>query len=350
MSRRATTWRPGRDPRAVRHAAPAPMSPPHSAGRVVVVGAGVAGLAAATGLAERGVPVVLLEREDTVGGRVRSWDVQVPAPVARPSAAARLQALEEPPTGAAAAATVPAAMSRGFHAFFRQYYNLRALLRRADPGLEALVPLADYPLQLAGGPRDSFARVPRTPPWSVAGFVATSPSFPLRELARVDLDAALGLLDVSFPQTWRDYDGVSAAEVLDRLRFPDTARHLALEVFARSFFADPADFSGAELVAMFHAYFVGSAEGLLFDVPAGPYDEVLWRPLLRHLRALGVEVRTGREVRLLGEDGAGVRVHLDEGTALEADQVVLATERAALQRLVAGAEWLGDAPWRSRLA
>ena len=25
-------------------------------------------------------------------------------------------------------------MSRGFHAFFRQYYNLRALLRRADPG------------------------------------------------------------------------------------------------------------------------------------------------------------------------------------------------------------------------
>ena len=338
MSRRTTTWRPGRDPRAVRHAPPAPMSPPHSDGRVVVVGAGIAGLAAATGLAERGVPVVLLEREATVGGRVRSWDVQVPAPVA------------QPPEGAPIAATMQGAMSRGFHAFFRQYYNLRALLRRADPGLETLVPLADYPLQLAGGPRDSFARMPRTPPWSVAGFVATSPSFPLRELARVDLDAALGLLDVSFPQTWRDYDGISAAEVLDRLRFPDAARHLALEVFARSFFADPADFSGAELIAMFHAYFVGCAEGLLFDVPAGPYDEVLWRPLLRHLRDLGVEVRTGREVRLLGEDGAGVRVHLDDGTALEADQVVLATERDALQRLVAGAEWLGDAPWRSRLA
>ena len=24
-------------------------------------------------------------------------------------------------------------MNRGFHAFFRQYYNLRALLRRVDP-------------------------------------------------------------------------------------------------------------------------------------------------------------------------------------------------------------------------
>ena len=30
-------------------------------------------------------------------------------------------------------------MSRGFHAFFRQYYNLRALLRRVDPALERLV-------------------------------------------------------------------------------------------------------------------------------------------------------------------------------------------------------------------
>ena len=29
-------------------------------------------------------------------------------------------------------------MNRGFHAFFRQYYNLRDLLRRIDPGLSML--------------------------------------------------------------------------------------------------------------------------------------------------------------------------------------------------------------------
>ena len=55
-------------------------------------------------------------------------------------------------------------MSRGFHAFFRQYYNLRSLLRRTDPALASLRPVADYPLELAGGHRDSFARIPRTPP------------------------------------------------------------------------------------------------------------------------------------------------------------------------------------------
>lgn len=321
-------WHPGLDPRAERH----PASPPRPgtdapSGPVLVVGGGIAGLAAATGLAERGVDVVLVEREQTLGGRVRSWPVR---------------------TASGEALT----MSRGFHAFFRQYYNLRSLLRRADPGLERLVPVPDYPLTLAGGPTDSFARVPRTPPLSIAAFVARSPSFPLSALRRVDIGAALGLLDVRFPQTYSEYDGRSAADVLDALRFPDEARHLALEVFARSFFADPRDFSGGELVAMFHTYFTGSAEGLLFDVPGDDYDTALWAPLGAHLRGLGVDVRTGTSVTALEEDGArgGVLARLDDGSTVAASGLVLATDRRALQRLVADAPWLGDGRWRDALA
>ena len=271
------------------------------------------------------MPVTLVEREATLGGRVRSWPITLPSGEA-------------------------ASMSRGFHAFFRQYYNLRALLRRADPALEHLRPVPDYPLRLADGPTDSFARIPRTPPLSIAAFVAQSPSFPLSALRTVDVDAALGLLDVSFPQTYAAYDGVSAAEVLDRLRFPDQARHLALEVFARSFFADPREFSGGELVAMFHAYFTGSAEGLLFDVPDGPYDDVLWRPLGDHLRGLGVSILLGREAMGLEEAEGGIRVRVDDGQMLEADAVVIATERTTQQRLVRQAPWLGDDEWRKRVA
>ena len=40
-------------------------------------------------------------------------------------------------------------------------------------------------------------------------------------------------------------------DFLDRLRFPEGARHLALEVFARSFFAHPTEFGAGELVGMF---------------------------------------------------------------------------------------------------
>lgn len=321
-------WRPGLDRRAQWHA-PAAAGRRSDDGwhRVVVVGGGIAGLAAATALVERGVAVTVVERESQLGGRVAAWPVAVG------------------PDGSATT------MSRGFHAFFRQYYNLRGLLRRVDPALERLRPVDDYPLRLKGGPTDSFTGIPRTPPFNLAAFVARSPSFRLRDLAGVDVVAAMGLLDVDFPRTFTDLDGTSAAQVLDELRFPHDARHLALEVFARSFFADPADFSGGELVAMFHAYFVGSAEGLLFDVPVDDYDTALWAPLAAHLVGLGVEIRTGESVTALDEDADGrVVVGTSAGEALTADAVVLATDRAPLQRLVAGAPWLGDAAWRGRLA
>jgi isorenieratene synthase len=339
---RSRRWTPGLDRRAVFHPPPAPVfgapddaGVPASARHVVVVGGGIAGLTAALGLAERGVRVTVVEREERLGGRVRSWPVELPD-------------------------GEHGQMSRGFHAFFRQYYNLRAVLRRTDPTLERLRPLDDYPLVRNGGGSDSFSNIPRTPPWNLAAFVARSPSFDLQGLAAVDVDAALGLLDVDFPATFTALDGRSAADVLDRLRFPEAARHLALEVFARSFFADPREFSGAELVAMFHMYFVGSAEGLLFDVPRDDYDSTLWGPLGTHLHQLGVTVVTGREVRSVAELGDGISVlhgvlgH-DEQDWLHADAVVLALDPAGLRRVVAASPGLGgDDPagalWRESVA
>ncbi len=319
-------WVPGRDPRAVRHGPPAPIARGglNRAPTAVVVGGGIAGLAAATGLAERGVAVTLVEAAPTLGGRVRAWPVAVDA--------------------------TATTMSRGFHAFFRQYYNLRALLRRTDPTLSRLRPVDDYPLVLAGGHTDSFAGLPTRPPLNLMAFVARSPSFTLRDLARVDADAALGLLDVSFPRTYDDYAGQSAAELLDELRFPDGARHLALEVFARSFFADPREFSGGELVAMFHTYFLGSAEGLLFDVPYDDYDTALWAPLGRYLDGLGVRILMPMAASAVEDRGGPVAVRLEDGSAVEADAVVLATDQGPLQRLVDASPWLGDEAWRARLA
>ncbi|GAB3822848.1 FAD-dependent oxidoreductase [Tessaracoccus terricola] len=311
---------PGRDRRAVRHPGP-PGAPRTTRDRhVAVVGGGIAGLAAATALAERGVRVTLLESDDRLGGRVSAW----PLPDGR-------------------------TMSRGFHAFFRQYYNLRALLRRVDPELRRLVPVEDYPLQRPDGLRDSFTGLARTPPWSVLQFVARSPAFTLRGLAGVNVPAALELLRVRFPGTFSDYDGESAASFLDRLRFPAGARDLALEVFARSFFANPTEFGAGELVAMFHTYFLGSAEGLLFDVPDDDYDQALWRPLGQHLHGLGVDVRTGSRADgiELGDDGAVVTV---DGRRLEADAVVLAADPRAARALVADLPGEGLTPWRESVA
>ena len=322
------TFSPGLDRRAVRHPGPSGTRTSSVPRHVIVAGGGIAGIAAAVGLVERGVQVTLIEKHDQLGGRVRSWPVEHNGE--------------------------QVTMSRGFHAFFRQYYNLRGLLRRVDPDLAGLTPLADYPLVLAGGHADSFARIPRTPPLNLLAFVLRSPSFTLRDLTRVDIAAALELLDVDFPRTFSDYDGQSAAQFLDRLHFPDRARHLALEVFARSFFAHPSQFSAGELVGMFHTYFVGSSEGLLFDVPVDDYDRTFWAPLRRYLQNRGAVVLTGHQVRSLELDQpARVTARITDGAGtrpIEADALVLATDPRTLRHLIGAAQGISDRNWPDRIA
>ncbi|MEV5427932.1 FAD-dependent oxidoreductase [Streptomyces sp. NPDC052701] len=325
-ARRADGTRPGRDRRArLLPARPGAARIDGPRPTTAVVGGGIAGLAAATALAERGVAVTVYERQPYLGGRVGGW-----------------------PTELADGTAVT--MSRGFHAFFRQYYNLRGLLRRTDPRLERLTPLPDYPLQHGGGLRDSFRHVPRTPPWSALGFVALSPSFPLRDLCRMNPVAALPLLDVRVPDVYARLDGTSAYDFLEAVRFPPSARHLAFEVFSRSFFADPRGLSAAEMVLMFHVYFLGSAEGLLFDVPREPFPAALWDPLAAYLAGHGARVRTATAVEAVtptADGGYRVATAHDERRH---DTVVLALDTPGLRSLVARSGRLGDAAWRERIA
>ncbi|MGH3976831.1 MAG: FAD-dependent oxidoreductase [Pseudonocardiaceae bacterium] len=318
-----------RDRRAVLHPArDGRREPDHlrERPRVAVVGGGIAGIAAAVALAERGVQVQLWEREQQLGGRLRGW-----------------------PTTLVDGATVT--MSRGFHAFFRQYYNLRALLRRADPLDRVLTPLADYPLIDADGHRDTFAGLPRTPPWNALAFALASPTFRWRDLvSRIDKIAALPLVDVSVPEVYWRLDDQDAMTFLERVNFPDAARHLAFSVFSRSFFADPRELSAAELATMFHIYFLGSAEGLVFDVTVEPFPQALWDPMSDYLTELGVLVRTGVAVKEVTRgQGRRFAVHAG-GDSDEVDAVVLAADVRGLQEVLAASPELGEPRWRARIA
>ncbi|MDZ7882240.1 MAG: FAD-dependent oxidoreductase [Mycobacterium sp.] len=316
------------DTRRVLH--PAAPGLPHAAAlpdrpTVAVVGGGIAGLSAAAALAERGVQVHLFERQSYLGGRVGGWT-------------------ETLPDGSSEA------MNRGFHAFFRQYYNLRNLLRRVDSDLSMFSPLDDYPLVDASGRRDTFRGLPRTPPFNAMAFALRSPTFRLRDLVRLDAKAAAPLAAVSVPETYWQLDDIDAESFLRDINFPAAARHLAFEVFSRSFFTRPEALSAAELATMFHIYFLGSSEGLVFDVATANFDVALWQPLERYLRGRDTHIYLETAVRSVTGDGDGAfTVTDDSGATVSADGVVLATEVPALQHIVGASPGLGDSEWRGKI-
>lgn len=315
------------DPRRASH--PAPPGLPDATGlsstpRVVVVGGGIAGLAAATGLVERGVHVDVIERQPYLGGRVGGW------------------------TDVADDGT-EWAMNRGFHAFFRQYYNLRDMLRRIDSGLGMLTAVEDYPLVDGQGRRDTFRGLPQTPPLNALAFALRSPTFRLRDLARLNARAAAPLAAVSVPDIYQRLDHLDADSFLRDINFPSAARHLAFEVFSRSFFAEPGGLSAAELATMFHIYFLGSSEGLIFDVANANFDVALWNPLRSYLESRGARFHTGTSVTALSTEPR-LQVHTEAGIDFDTDGVVLATDIASLQHIVDGSTDLGDDGWRTRVA
>ena len=318
-----------KDSRRVAHAAPrgipnasALPETPH----VVVIGAGIAGLAAAAGLAERGVTVDVLERQPNLGGRVAGW----------------IEHLDD---------GTETTNNRGFHAFFRQYYNLRALLQRSDPHLGRLRAVEDYPLIDGQGRRDTFRGLPQSPPWNALVFALRSPTFRFRDLVRINAKAAAPLAAVTVPGIYDQLDHLDAETFLSDINFPVAARHLAFEVFARSFFARPERLSAAELAAMFHMYFLGSSEGLVFDVADSNFDTALWNPLGEYLSGLGVTFHTGTSVLRIAHGGTRkMQVHTDDGTVIDADGVVLATDVGGLQQIVEASPELGDHSWRERVA
>src|SRR5262249_51472903 len=148
-------------------------------------------------------------------------------------------------------------------------------------------------------------------------------------------------------RTAERWDAVSAAEYLDSLRFPETARRLLFDVFAHSFFASEAELSAAELLAMFHFYFTGNPEGLVFDVARRPISAGRWEPIAA---AVGMAVRRAAPAERVVRVGSAWRVE-HAGGAAEGELVVLALSVPALKALVGASPDLDDPPaLRERVA
>jgi carotenoid phi-ring synthase / carotenoid chi-ring synthase len=280
-----------------------------------VVGGGLAGVAAAMVLAERGIQVTIHEASPVLGGRVSSW----------------------PDTLNVAAGGGAIDMERGFHAFFRQYYNVRALMKRWDPSLASLRPLEDYPLYGPNNAVETFRKLPARPPLNLIELVRRTPTLSFKDLRAIDGEQATEMLAFDGDDTYARFDSISAAEYLDSVRFPVEARRMLFEVFAHSFFNPEDRMSAGEMLMMFHLYFLGTMEGICFDVLERPFDQAFWNPAGQALQARGVQVHTSS------------RAH-EVASVSDTHGVVLALNVGGLQQVVGANEWMGSPQWRAEIA
>jgi isorenieratene synthase len=272
--------------------------------RVAILGAGLAGIGAACDLAERGFAVTLFDKNGYLGGKIGAWR-------------------EISPDG------TTLEVEHGFHAFFRHYYNLNAFLERTAVR-QHLTTVADYLILDAAGNAWNFGDVERTPALNLLALARRG----LYRLRDILLTARVHQMDVFLAyereQIFAEFDDVSYEEFARRLALPDKLK-LVFNTFARSFFAEDAQLSAAELIKSFHFYYLSHDHGLIYDYPNGSYQETLLGPLRAYLEARGVRICLEHPCHTItprAEGGFAV-----DDAAFE--YVVLATDAPAARAIVA---------------
>jgi isorenieratene synthase len=124
---------------------------------------------------------------------------------------------------------------------------------------------------------------------------------------------------------------------------------MLFDVFSHSFFNPEEEMSAAELLMMFHYYFLANPEGLVFDVLDDTFENALLAPLREYLERRGVRFALGRTVSALRRaPGECWEVETD-ADEVSADLVVLALDVDGLRAVLASSPGVGTPAWRSRV-
>jgi isorenieratene synthase len=286
---------------------PAKAKTIQSSKKVAVIGAGLAGMGAASLLAERGFQVTLFERNHYLGGKVGCWEV---------------------PFSDGYRANV----DHGFHAFFRHYYNLRSFLEKIG-ATRCLKTIEDYLVFAKDGKRFSFKNVETTPVLNILS-LGKNKFFKFRDVLFNPASWRMGeFLEYDEAKTFARYDSVSFADFATQAQLP-APLNLVFNTFGRAFFAPSDKLSTAELMKSFHFFYLSHDHGLLYDYFDTDYQEALLQPASEYLGRHGVAIKLAHSV---------------DGTRRENDKFVVGAE--AFDYLIVAADVVGtkeickNSPW-----
>jgi isorenieratene synthase len=257
----------------------------------VIIGGGLAGLAAAYELSQRGVAVTLLERSPQLGGKIASWSIQVGDDQFR--------------------------MEHGFHGFFPQYYNLFSLvnelnIRQNFKSLDfySLVYKERYAPEVFRPSNSAF-------PWNVVDLAISSSNrlkWGINLTHLKHLQVFREITGFRNPQSYERLDHISVADwVADD--FPRGLYDLYFLPFAKSSLNAPDVLSAGELMQFFHFYFFGNPEGLAFNGTCQDMGRSLVDPLVEAIETNGGQVLTGVTVsQVAWKDGQVAEVTYQKGS------------------------------------
>ncbi len=235
---------------------------------VVIVGGGLAGLAAAYELSQRGIQVTLLERSPQLGGKIASWPIQV--------------------------GDTELMMEHGFHGFFPQYYNLFSVVEELQIR-DHFKSLDFYSVVYKDGYQPEVFRPSHSAfPWNVVDLAVSSPNrwqWGINLVKLKHLQVFREITGFRNPQSFDRLDNLSVAEWV-REDFPQGLYDLYFLPFAKSSLNAPDVLSAGELMQFFHFYFFGNPEGLAFNGTCQDMGRSLVDPMVAAIAANGGQVIT----------------------------------------------------------
>ena len=281
---------------------------------VAVVGGGLAGLSAASMLAERGFSVTVLEKNAYLGGKVAGWR----------------ERLDD---------GFDASVEHGFHAFFRHYYNLDDWLDHLGVR-RSMRAVGDYTILTEDGRRLSFADQREAPILNLVN-LARRGLYAMGPVARGPAGREMeAFMRYDADKTFEAFDGLPFARFAQRAQLPRDLR-IVFNTFSRAFFSDDDRLSTAELIKSFHFYYLSHDHGLGYDFVDGNYATGFIAPIVEHCEGHGVEFRTDTAVQALEQEDDGRWRVNDE----HFDHVVLAADVGAAGAILRNsASVVRDAP------
>ncbi len=230
---------------------------------VVVIGAGLAGLACAYELSRRGFEVTLLEKSSNLGGKVSSWTINIGSDSFQ--------------------------MEHGFHGFFPQYYNLKKIV--SELNIENhFNSLGFYSVLFANNKYnyqpENFYPSHSAFPWNIMDLAVWSDNrlnWGINITKSSHWQVFKEITSFKIPDSFQRLDHLSVID-WSKIGFPQGLYDLYFLPFARSTLNSPDVLSAGELLQFFHFYFFGNPEGLAFNGTKDDMGTSLVNPMITAIK------------------------------------------------------------------